>query len=127
MNRRMAAASSTGLPLITWVTSRAFRVEPQVSEVGGVFRMIVELTAHLIRHDDSLTHREAHCLVECAHKAMKAISPELGRDFGAPASDSLEHLFSASRHAARPTGISLPLGALEAIRAIDARRAAGRR
>ncbi|MBP7675002.1 MAG: NAD-dependent protein deacetylase [Thermoanaerobaculia bacterium] len=53
--------------------------------------------------------------------------PELGRDFGAPASDSLEHLFSASRHAARPTGISLPLGALEAIRAIDARRAAGRR
>ncbi len=51
--------------------------------------------------------------------------PELGRGFAPPAPDSLEHLLSGPRHAARPTGISLPLGALEAIRAIDARRAAG--
>jgi hypothetical protein len=29
MNRSMADASSTGRPLITWVTRRAFRVEPR--------------------------------------------------------------------------------------------------
>lgn len=52
--------------------------------------------------------------------------PDLGSGFGAPAPDSLEHLLSGSRHAARPSGISLPLGALEAIRAIAARRGAGR-
>ena len=54
--------------------------------------MIVELTAHLIRHDDSLTHREAHCLIDCAHKAMIAISPELSRDFSSRVAPSLKRI-----------------------------------
>ncbi|HQP87839.1 MAG TPA: hypothetical protein PLL76_16435, partial [Thermoanaerobaculia bacterium] len=68
--------------------------------------------------------------VQGTRRALVRINPrepELGRGFGAPASDSLEHLLSASRQAARPSGISLPLGALEAIRAIDARRGPSRR
>ena len=55
-------------------------------------RMIVELTAHLIRHDDSLTHREARCLVECARKAMNSISPDLCQDFNARVAPSLERI-----------------------------------
>lgn len=47
---------------------------------------------------------------------------QLGYDFQAPAAGSLEELVSTSRHAGRPAGVSVPLGALAAIRAIDARR-----
>jgi len=50
--------------------------------------------------------------------------PQLGWGFEPAAPDSLEELLAGSRHAGRPAGLSLPLGALEAIRAIDARRAA---
>ena len=55
-------------------------------------RMIVELTTHLIRHDGSLTHREAHCLIECAHKAMNSISPEMSRDFASRVAPSLKRI-----------------------------------
>ena len=54
--------------------------------------MIVDLTTHLIRHDDSLTHREARCLVECARKAMNSISPELSHDFNSRVAPSLEKI-----------------------------------
>ena len=50
--------------------------------------------------------------------------PQLGGGFATPAPGSLEELLSPSGAAGRPVGISLPLGALEAIRAIDARRRA---
>jgi NAD-dependent SIR2 family protein deacetylase len=50
--------------------------------------------------------------------------PQLGWGFEAAVPGSLEELLSGSSHPGRPEGISLPLGALEAIRAIDARRAA---
>jgi len=55
-------------------------------------RMIVDLTTHLIRHDDSLTHREARCLIECARKAMSSISPELCHDFNSRVAPSLEKI-----------------------------------
>ena len=37
--------------------------------------MIVELTSNLIQNDVSLTHREAHCLVQCARKAIAELIP----------------------------------------------------
>ena len=40
-------------------------------------RMIVDVTTSLIQYDDSLTHREARCLVECARKAIEELFPEL--------------------------------------------------
>jgi hypothetical protein len=55
-------------------------------------RMIVDLTAHLIRHDDSLTHREARCLVDCARKAMNSISPDLSHDFNSRVAPTLERI-----------------------------------
>jgi hypothetical protein len=55
-------------------------------------RMIVELTTHLIRHDGSLTHKEAHCLIECAHKAMSSISPEMSNDFASRVAPSLKRI-----------------------------------
>jgi hypothetical protein len=76
-------------------------MEPQEGGVESRFmsrrryrraRMIVELTTHLIRHDGSLTHREAHCLIECAHKAMSSISPEMSRDFATRVAPSLERI-----------------------------------
>ncbi len=45
--------------------------------------------------------------------------PQLGYGFAAPAPDSLEALVSHAIPGGRPTGFSLPLGALEAIRGID--------
>ncbi len=53
--------------------------------------------------------------------------PQLGRDFAPPDPGSLEELLAATVPTGRPTGISLPLGALEAIRGIEARRASGSR
>ncbi len=50
--------------------------------------------------------------------------PQLGHGFGAPSPDSLEALLAGASPAGRPVGLSVPLGALEAIRAIDARRRA---
>lgn len=49
--------------------------------------------------------------------------PQLGWGFEPASPGSLEELLAGSRHAGRPRGVSLPLGALEAIREIDARRA----
>lgn len=49
--------------------------------------------------------------------------PQLGPGFEPASPGSLEELLATSRHAGRPRGISLPLGALEAIREIDSRRA----
>jgi NAD-dependent SIR2 family protein deacetylase len=48
--------------------------------------------------------------------------PQLGWGFEEPAPDSLEALTARAIPAGRPVGISLPLGAAEAIRGIDARR-----
>lgn len=48
--------------------------------------------------------------------------PQLGFGFAPATPDSLEALLASSRHAGRPAGASLPLGALPAIRAIDTRR-----
>ncbi|MCM2317027.1 MAG: hypothetical protein NDJ92_17910 [Thermoanaerobaculia bacterium] len=76
-------------------------MEQQQGEVDSRFtsrrryrraRMIVELTTHLIRHDGSLTHREAHCLIECAHKAMNSISPEMSHDFASRVAPSLKRI-----------------------------------
>lgn len=39
--------------------------------------MIVDVTTSLIQYDDSLTHREARCLIECARKAIEELFPEL--------------------------------------------------
>ena len=38
-------------------------------------RMIVELTLNLIAKDDTVTHREACCLVTCARKAIVDLYP----------------------------------------------------
>lgn len=48
--------------------------------------------------------------------------PQLGRDFAPPDPDSLEALLAGTVPTGRPTGMSIPLGALEAIRGIEARR-----
>lgn len=48
--------------------------------------------------------------------------PQLGRDYAPPDPDSLEALLSRTVPTGRPAGVSLPLGALEAIRAIEERR-----
>ncbi len=48
--------------------------------------------------------------------------PQLGAGFAAPAPDSLEALVASSIPSRRPAGLSIPLGALEAIRRIDALR-----
>ena len=47
--------------------------------------------------------------------------PQLGAGFATPAPESLETLRQRSTAGGRPAGIPLPLGALEAIRGIDAR------
>ena len=39
-------------------------------------RMIVELTLNLIGSDMTVSHREARCLVKCAHKAILELHPE---------------------------------------------------
>jgi len=39
-------------------------------------RMIVELTHQLISTDMTVSHREAHCLVLCARKAILDLHPE---------------------------------------------------
>ena len=38
-------------------------------------RMIVELTLNLISSDRTVSHREARCLVSCAHKAILELFP----------------------------------------------------
>jgi hypothetical protein len=38
-------------------------------------RMIVELTLNLIASDQTASHREARCLVECARKAILELDP----------------------------------------------------
>jgi len=48
--------------------------------------------------------------------------PQLGYGFAGPAPDSLEALLESTIPHSRPVGISIPLGALDAIRGIDARR-----
>jgi hypothetical protein len=48
--------------------------------------------------------------------------PLLGYGFESPAPDSLEALLASTVPSSRPVGISIPLGALDAIRGIDARR-----
>jgi NAD-dependent SIR2 family protein deacetylase len=50
--------------------------------------------------------------------------PRLGYGFDGPAPGSLEALVANAIPSDRPAGLSVPLGALEAIRAIDARRGA---
>lgn len=48
--------------------------------------------------------------------------PQLGYGFAGPAPDSLEALLADTIPSSRPVGVSIPLGALDAIRGIDARR-----
>ena len=38
-------------------------------------RMIVELTLNLISSDETVSHREARCLAECARKAILELHP----------------------------------------------------
>jgi hypothetical protein len=38
-------------------------------------RMIVELTHNVIASDDTVSYREARCLVECARKAILELHP----------------------------------------------------
>jgi hypothetical protein len=38
-------------------------------------RMIVELTHNLISSDVTVSHREAHCLIHCARKAILQLYP----------------------------------------------------
>lgn len=40
-------------------------------------RLILDLTSTLIRNDQSMSHREARCLVRCAEKAILEIEPTL--------------------------------------------------
>jgi len=60
-----------------------FETDP-ITEVRSAFferrrlrriRMIVELTLNLIGNDDTVTHREACCLVVCARKAILDLYP----------------------------------------------------
>ncbi|MGA7613897.1 MAG: hypothetical protein WBX15_01845 [Thermoanaerobaculia bacterium] len=44
-------------------------------------RMIIELTQNLLRTDDSLTHRQARCLVDCARKSILDLFPHYLDDF----------------------------------------------
>lgn len=60
-----------------------FDMEP-IPEVRSAFmerrrlrriRMIVELTHNVIASDDTVSYREARCLVECARKAILELHP----------------------------------------------------
>lgn len=53
-------------------------------------RMILDLTSNLIRHDASLTYREAICLVDCARKAITDLFPEFASRFEALVRPRLE-------------------------------------
>ena len=55
-------------------------------------KMILELTADLIRNDSHLTHREARSLVDCARKAIGGISPEYHFEFDARIAPDLERI-----------------------------------
>ncbi|HSP13930.1 MAG TPA: hypothetical protein VLV78_04175 [Thermoanaerobaculia bacterium] len=44
-------------------------------------RMIVELTLNLISSDMTVSHREARCLVACAHKAVLELDPAFGQRY----------------------------------------------
>lgn len=58
-------------------------------------RMIVDVTASVIQHDDSLTHREARCLIECARKAIHELFPELATHIDATLQPKFERILSA--------------------------------
>lgn len=58
-------------------------------------RMIVDVTASVIQHDDSLTHREARCLIECARKAIHDLFPELANHIDATLRPKFERILSA--------------------------------
>ena len=45
--------------------------------------MIVDLTLNLLRHESSLSYKEARCLVDCARKAICELMPRFERRFEA--------------------------------------------
>src|SRR5215212_4279576 len=66
------------------LTMPKFEMEP-LPEVRSAFferrrlrriRMIVELTHNVISGDDTVSYREARCLVECARKAILELYPD---------------------------------------------------
>lgn len=56
------------------------------------FRMIVELTAGMINRNSELSHREARCLVECAHKSIRSLSPAYAAEFDLSIRPELERM-----------------------------------
>lgn len=44
-------------------------------------RMIVDLTSNLIQNDNSMTHREARSLVDCAQRAISDLFPSYDRKY----------------------------------------------
>jgi hypothetical protein len=55
-------------------------------------RMIVDVTASLIQYDDSLTEREARCLIDCARKAIQELFPELATHIDATLRPKFERI-----------------------------------
>lgn len=54
--------------------------------------MIVDLTRSIISRNPDLSHREARCLVNCAHKAIFDLSPTWGTEFDSVERPRLEEL-----------------------------------
>lgn len=57
--------------------------------------MIVDLTTDLLRHDASLTPREARCLVECARKAIADLLPGYASQFDVMIRPRMERIIRA--------------------------------
>ncbi|MHB0969946.1 MAG: hypothetical protein ACYC60_09250 [Thermoanaerobaculia bacterium] len=55
-------------------------------------RMIVDLTAYLILYDESLSYRQARCLVTCARKAILELFPDYERKFEVLIEPHLDHI-----------------------------------
>ena len=57
-------------------------------------RMITELTLNLLRHESTLSYREARCLVDCARKAICELMPRFDRRFEGTILPHLERILN---------------------------------
>ena len=55
-------------------------------------RMIVDVTTSLIEFDDSLTHREACCLIDCARRAIEELFPDMAGQIDASLTPRFERV-----------------------------------
>jgi hypothetical protein len=55
-------------------------------------RMIVDLTANVLRHDASLNYRQARSLVDCARKSILELLPQYGEAFESTVRPGLDRI-----------------------------------